>query len=208
MAILHQATLSPSKLELVTDHLRSIPQYADLRDAEVSLIGAYRFDDPAGQVGIETHIVSAGSYGTVQVPLTYRETRLNNAEHWLIGTMEHSVLGHRWIYNACGDPVYAAELVRTILAGDTQVEQFIGTDEGPVMRAPSATVTGSGTGGTKVPDIDTVDCSSGVSSSVIRTDGLELVVRHRLDEDTPDLTRFLSGEWQGVTEPIILAFLR
>jgi len=208
MAILHQATLSPSKLELITDHLHSIPQYADLRDAEVSLVGAYRFDDPAGRVGIETHLVSTGGYGTIQVPLTYREAPLGSAEQWLIGTIEHSVLGTRWVYNACCDPAYASELVRTILTGDTQVEQFVETDAGPVRRAPSATVIGSGTAGTKVPDIDTVDCSSGVSSSVIRTDGLELVVRHRLDEDAPDVGRFLSGEWQGVTDPVILAFLR
>ncbi len=162
MAILHQATLSPSKLELITDHLRSIPQYDDLREAEVSLIG----------------------------------------------TMEHSVLGTRWIYNACGDPVYAAELARTILTGDTQVEQFVETQEGPVRRDPSATVVGSGTAEAKVPDIDTVDCTSGVSSTVVHADGLELVVRHRLDEDAPEVGRFLSGEWQGTSEPVVLAFLR
>jgi Maltokinase N-terminal cap domain len=44
------------------------------------------------------------------IPLTYRDDPLQGGEAWLIGIAEHSVLGRRWIYDACGDPTYAAVL--------------------------------------------------------------------------------------------------
>jgi hypothetical protein len=38
---------------------------------ELERVGAYRFDDPVGEVGIETHLVRAGER-LLHVPLTYR----------------------------------------------------------------------------------------------------------------------------------------
>ncbi|MGC4856177.1 maltokinase N-terminal cap-like domain-containing protein [Micromonospora sp. DT4] len=70
--------------------------------------GAYRFDDPAGEVGIETMLVAAADGPVHQVPLTYRAAPLDDVDEWLVGTTEHSALGRRWVYDGCADPVYAA----------------------------------------------------------------------------------------------------
>jgi Maltokinase N-terminal cap domain len=90
---------------------------------------------------MEAHLVSSGSGPVVHVPLTYREAPLVGADEWLIAKTEHSFLGTRWIYNACGDPVYVQELVRVILTGGSHVEQFIATDDGPVPRPSTASET-------------------------------------------------------------------
>ena len=90
MALLHRAQLSPSKLELVGDLLAS---RAWFRGGTVAAVGAYRFDDPAGEVGIETHLVRADDGPVLQVPLTYRAAPLAGRGGVLVGTTEHSVLG-------------------------------------------------------------------------------------------------------------------
>ncbi len=64
---------------------------ADASSLEV--VGAYRFDDPAGEVGIETHLVRTADGQVVQVPVTYRGAPTAGAEASLITTMQHSVLG-------------------------------------------------------------------------------------------------------------------
>ncbi|TIH34851.1 maltokinase N-terminal cap-like domain-containing protein [Subtercola vilae] len=61
-------------------------------------------------MGIETVIVRAGGGPVMQIPVTYRSAPLGDAERWFIGTMQHSVLGTRWVYDGLGDPVYG-ELV-------------------------------------------------------------------------------------------------
>ena len=86
MAIIHKANLSPTKLEIIADYLPTQPWF--IQDGTPELIGAYRFDDPAGEVGIETHVVAAGER-IYQVPLSYRGHELGGADEWLICTMEH-----------------------------------------------------------------------------------------------------------------------
>ena len=104
MALLHRATIRPTKAELLADWVPTQPW----GEPEIGLVGAYRFDDPQGEVGIETHVLSTPDGHLLHVPLTYRGAPLDGAEQFLICTMEHSVLGQRWIYDATGDPVYAA----------------------------------------------------------------------------------------------------
>ena len=66
------------------------------------MIGSYRFDDPNGSVGMETHLVDAG--GTLmQVPVTYRDEPLDGAADALVTEMQHSVLGTRWVYDGLRD---------------------------------------------------------------------------------------------------------
>ena len=82
-------------------------------------------------MGVETLVVAdeAGAEPVVyQVPLTYRGEPLGSADHALVGTMEHSVLGRRWVYDGPHDPVYAAQLLELV--------------QGRV-RAASSTVTGA-----------------------------------------------------------------
>lgn len=39
--------------------------------ADLTVLGAYPFDDPDGEVAIETHLLAAGTT-VLQVPVTYR----------------------------------------------------------------------------------------------------------------------------------------
>ena len=97
MTIIHQAQLRPTKLELLAKWLPLQPWVTEPGSAVVSRVGSYRFDDPAGEVGIEvgieTLIVGVGN-AIFQVPLTYRDRPLAGAVPWLVGTMQHSVLHH------------------------------------------------------------------------------------------------------------------
>lgn len=119
-AKIEEATLIPSKLDLLRDWLPRQSWFAG-DAADLERVGAFRFVDPDGEVGIETLLVRSGSV-TYQVPLTYRAAALDEAETSFVGTLEHSVLGTRWVYDAVGDPVYVVELLRVIHEGDTEAE--------------------------------------------------------------------------------------
>ena len=101
MAIIHDATLTPSKPEMLAAWLDRQP-WAGPGDLEV--LGSYRFDDPDGEVGIEGFVVRRGGE-LLHVALTYRGAALEGADDHLLGTLEHSVLGTRWLYDATADPV-------------------------------------------------------------------------------------------------------
>ncbi len=116
MAEIHSgATLTPSKVDLVAAWIGRQRWYAAKgTTARLRRLGAWRLDDPAGEVGVETlHLVDeAGPRPVVyQVPLSYRAHPLPGADAALVGTLEHSVLGRRWVYDATHDPVYAEQLL-------------------------------------------------------------------------------------------------
>jgi maltokinase len=112
------ATLRPSKIELVQGWMGEQRWYAAKgRQPRLRLLATWRLDDPEGEVGIETLLVAdeAGADTVVyQVPLTYRGEPLGSADHALVGTMDHSVLGRRWVYDGPHDPVYAAQLLELV----------------------------------------------------------------------------------------------
>ena len=109
MAIIHRATISPTKLELLEKWLGD----GLAGSLELQQVGSYRFDDPDGEVGIEALLVTRG--GPVhQVVLTYRAAPLDSAGDHLITTMEHSVLGMRWVYDGRSDPVAIAAYQRAL----------------------------------------------------------------------------------------------
>lgn len=120
MAEIHQnATLTPTKLELLPAWMATQRWYAAKgRVPRLRKLWSWRLDDPAGQVGIETLlVVDEGGVEPVvyQVPLTYRSAPLDGAQHALVGTTEHSVLGRRWVYDGAHDPVYATQLLALVL---------------------------------------------------------------------------------------------
>ena len=179
MAIIYDAQLSPTKPELLAAWL---PRQAWFRPAggAIEPIGAFRFDDPYGEVGIETHLVR-GPEGTVyQVPLTYRGAPLPDAGRWLVTEMQHSVLGERWVYDAAADPVYAATLAAAILTGGGQVAAYVeGADEplpnpvrvrgtGTLARSPQATLVDLATDG----DVTTIRTDSAAIRLLRVLDGL------------------------------------
>ncbi len=141
MAILHRAEITPTKLELIAGWLPGQPWYAGPGHPELESVGAYRFDDPLGEVGIETLLVRAPGGPILQVPLTYRGEQLPGAEESLIGTMEHSVLGRRWVYDACGDPVYTRALAAVVSGDAVQAEEFFEVDGRREVRAQNMGVT-------------------------------------------------------------------
>lgn len=110
MAILHRATVTPTKAELVASWLDRQPWGGV---GGVDVIGSYRFDDPEGAVGVEAFMVRRGA-SLLHVPMTYRGAALDGSEAHLIGTMDHSVLGKRWIYEAINDPVAVACFSRAL----------------------------------------------------------------------------------------------
>ncbi|MBM7086138.1 CG0192-related protein [Micromonospora humidisoli] len=178
MALLHRAEISPSKLELLAGWLPGRPWYAGPAAGEPVRVAAYRFDDPAGEVGIETMLVRIGDSPVYQVPLTYRGAPLADAERWLVGTTRHSVLGPRWVYDACGDPVYAAALATAIRTGVGQAEEYFETDAGREPRPPSMTV--AGTGRAVLPVVGAVRQVYDGDPTVIGADTVDLAVARRL----------------------------
>lgn len=198
MAILHHATLSPSKLELLTGYLGV---------GALTKVGAYRFDDPDGEVGIETHLVADPDGNVWHLPLTYRSEPLGGIEEWGVGTMEHSVLGRRWVYNGCADPVYAGRLIATILTGGSQVEEYFDTPQGRQVRPPTATVVGSGEPDSEVPTVTGVHAESFDADTLIDAGVAQIVVRHNLSTPEPESTSAtLTGTWDGSDAPTILAY--
>ncbi len=117
MAVIHHTTLKPTKLELLTAWLPSRPWYRGTGEPQLAKAGGFRLDDPQGAVGIEFMVVTdaCGPEPVAYlVPLAYRGAPLEGAEHGLVGTMEHGVLGQRWAYDGCHDPVLVARLTALI----------------------------------------------------------------------------------------------
>lgn len=95
------ATLTPHFRDFLPVWLACQPWYAGT--GQIRPAGFFRFEDPAGEVGVETHLVQDGAQ-VYQLPMTYRPAPLEGGA--LITTAEHSVLGTRWIYDAETDPVW------------------------------------------------------------------------------------------------------
>ena len=133
MAELHSGTtLVPSKLELLAEWMGHQRWYATKGSLpRLTRLAAWRLGDPAGEVGIETFIVhdSGGAHPvTYQVPLTYRDAPVEGLEHALVGTMEHGVLGRRWVYDGTHDPLYVRQLL-ALVAGEVEAESSSESDE-------------------------------------------------------------------------------
>ncbi|WP_326587195.1 1,4-alpha-glucan branching protein [Streptomyces sp. NBC_01310] len=143
MAVIHRTALTPTKLELLTSWLPSRPWYVGGAGApELAKSGGFRLDDPQGEVGIEFMVVTdtSGTDPTAYlVPLTYRGAPLDGAEHALVGIMEHGVLGRRWAYDGCHDPVAVAQLF-ALVEGRVQAQDQNSSD------TPDRDVTCSHTG--------------------------------------------------------------
>jgi len=121
MAIVHNTTMNPTKLELLAAWLPAQPWFSGSgRDPELTRVGGFRLDDPLGEVGIEFMLVADGS-AVYQVPMTYHGRELPGADGRLIGTSEHGVLGKRWIYDGIRDPVLVAQLV-ALIQGEVEAQ--------------------------------------------------------------------------------------
>lgn len=222
MALLHHAELTPSKIELVQGWAPSQPWFEGDASVEPTNVAAFRFDDPDGQVGVETLLVRAGDGPVMQVPLTYRDAPLAGADEWLIGTMKHSVLGKRWVYDAVGDPVYLLTVASTIVTGGHEAEMFFEVDGERVPRDPTAVVVGSGMAGVPAPSLPSVgDVSVRLEGvvTVVETASLTIAVARVPDArpqhpdsvtGTAGTAGTLTGTWPGQPESqsFVSAFVR
>lgn len=182
MAIVHRAELQPSKVALLTQWLPSCAWFEDA--GPIERVSAFRFDDPAGEVGLETFIVGSGPL-RFHVPLTYRGAPLDGG--LLVGTMEHSVLGTRWVYDGPSDPVYVDVTRRSIVEGARDVDMVL--DDG-----------------TQVPRLDWWATATGSGADRFALT-LDLTVARRLPADCPPDVPTLSGAWLGQEAPTVLAWL-
>ena len=158
MGIVHQATLTPSKQEIVAGLLPSRGWARNRTIAEK--VAEYRLDDPAGEVGVETILWRLDDGAIIQTPLTYRAEPLAGADEHLISTTQHSVLGERWVYDGCGDPVWASTLVAAIVTGGQQSQMYFEDDDGVRIDIPARMQvrgSGSGTGAAPVDAVDHVE---------------------------------------------------
>lgn len=184
MALLHDATLTPTKRELLTAWLATQSWWPG---GQFEHLGAYRLDDPEGEVGMECFILGASDGTLVHVPVTYRGAPLDGAEEHLIGTSEHSVLGPRWVYDGAADPVLVSTMTATITSGGREADQELESGGKREPRASSATVRGSGSGEA--------------------ADGAELVLVRRIGEEI-EADQTLTGHWRDGAGPAVLAGLR
>lgn len=182
MARIHDARIVPSKIELLTAWVATQPWLDGADASTLTSVGTYRFDDPDGEVGIETHLVETADGRTLHIPLTFRPAPVDGPV--LIGTMEHSVLGTRWVYDGCTDPVCAMAFATTILRGGEQAELVC--DDGTV-REPDTIVSGSG------------------APETLTEGEVELFIRRVLDGPFEALDEALMGTWAGQDDPTVLA---
>jgi hypothetical protein len=72
VATIHPGTtLIPHFSEFLPAWLARQPWYAGCSTPFPTPVGYFRFEDPVGEVGIETHLVSDGR-AVYQIPMTYR----------------------------------------------------------------------------------------------------------------------------------------
>jgi hypothetical protein len=141
MAVIHyQASLTPTKLELLTAWLPGQPWYRDGGGApDLATVGGFRLDDPDGQVGLEFMVVTDAATGTSYlVPMTYRDHELPGAADALIGNAEHGALGYRWVYDGARDPVLVTQLVALIQGqAEPQAQSTTDTPDPTVTSCPA-----------------------------------------------------------------------
>ncbi|MDJ0338028.1 hypothetical protein [Cryobacterium sp. PH31-O1] len=209
MALIYDAALQPSKSEIITNWAPNQPWFQGDGAATAVFVASFRFDDPADAVGVETHLVRFGAGPLLQIALTYRGAPLVGGEAWLIGTMTHSILGNRWIYDATGDPVYLATVAAAALTGGQQADQFLYGANALTPLALTATVRGSGATSLIVPEVSAPIVTANEGRTTVATMGTLSVTVLRVLSDAVHEAQAgqvatLSGIWAGQDEPCLL----
>jgi hypothetical protein len=205
VAIFHRATITPTKDELIATWAPTRP-WGPAPGEPVDVIGSYRFDDPEGRVGMETHLVTAGG-ALLQVPLTYRDEPLAGAEAALITEMEHSVLGTRWVYDGLRDPRFVVMLAGVAMTGQGEA---LGLAEyaGRWYIAPSnVRIQGGGWTQERVPVDGFALDADDATVAVLRNERFELTFfRRPAPGARPPIG--LTATWDERREPVVLAAVR
>jgi hypothetical protein len=205
MALFHRATITPTKAELIAAWLPA-QTWGPSSDVAIAEIGSYRFDDPEGQVGMETHLVAAGD-AVFQVPVTYRDSPLDGAGEALITKMEHSALGTRWVYDGLRDPHFIVMLAAVTMTGQGEALGMAVYDDRWYIAPSKVRIDGGGWGLERVP-VDGFDLADPDDvTPVLRNDRFELTV-HRCPRSGPRPPIGLTATWDSEVGPVVLAEVR
>ncbi len=202
MARYHIAQLTPSKAEILAGWLDSqswAPAVGSVDD--IDIVGAFRFDDPDGVVGLETHLVQIDDV-VFQVPLTYRPTSFDGGR--LVSEMHHSVLGDRWVYDGIHDPVMVSMFAAASLTGTGQALGIVEYEERRVVVPTPVRLSGGGwTGGPTA--VDRFEVESATDDAVtLANDAFTMRMMRRLcDGPAPEVG--LTATWPGQADPVVLA---
>ena len=205
MALYHRATISPSKAEVLEQWVPTQPWCPGV-DAPINAVGAYRFDDPEGRVGLETHLVTSGDT-LLHVPLTYRDEPVDGAEGALIREIEHSALGTRWVYDGLGDERYLLMLAAVAMTGQGEA-LGLALYDGEWFVAPSnVRIRGGGWTQERV-SVDGFEAVDGDATTVVfRNDRFELTV-YRRPRPGAQPAIGLTAAWDGGAQSVVLAEIR
>jgi Maltokinase N-terminal cap domain len=205
MALFHRATITPTKAELIAEWAPT-QSWGFAADVPVEVIGSYRFDDPDGRVGMETHLVTAGGI-LLQVPLTYRDEPLEGADDAFIVEMQHSVLGTRWVYDGLRDPRLVVMLAAVAMTGQGEAVGMAVYDGRWYIAPSNVRVQGGGWTQERVP-VDGFEIEHDDATRVVlRNDRFELTVFRR-PEPGPRPAIGLTATWDGQPNPVVLAEVR
>ena len=205
MAIFHRATITPTKSEVIATWAPTRP-WGPSAAEPIEVIGSYRFDDPDGRVGMETHLVTAGGV-RFQVPLTYRDEPLDGAEGALITEMQHSVLGTRWVYDGLGDPLFVVMLAAVAMTGQGEALGMVVYDDRWYVAPSNVRIQGGGWTQERVPVDGFELVSDEADASVLRNDRFELTVFRR-PVPGPRPAIGLTATWEDQADALVLAEVR
>ena len=202
MALFHVATVTPTKGELIAEWAPTQP-WGPPTDVPIEVIGAYRFDDPEGRVGMEIHLATAGDT-LLHIPLTYRDEPLGGADDALIGEMQHSALGTRWVYDGLRDPRLVVMLAAVAMTGQGEAIGMAEHDGRWYIAPSKVRIQGGGWTQERVP-VDGFELKQDDSSKVeLRNDRFDLTVfRRPLAGPRPAIG--LTATWEGLPNPVVLA---
>ena len=204
MALFHRATVTPTKADLIAEWAPTQP-WGPSPDVPIKVIGSYRFDDPDARVGMETHLVTAGTT-LLQVPLTYRDEPLVGAEDALIVEMQHSVLGTRWVYDGVRDPRLIVMLAAVAMTGQGEALGMAVYDGRWYIAPSNVRIQGGGWTQERVPVDGFVLESDEATASVLHNDRLELTLFRR-PRSGPRPAMGLTATWDG-QGAVVLAEVR
>jgi hypothetical protein len=142
-----------------------------------------------------------------QVPLTYRDEPLAGADGALITTMEHSVLGTRWVYDGLRDPLFVVMLAGVTMTGQGEA-LGMAVYEGRWYVAPTnIRIAGGGWTLERVPVDGFELIADEATASVLRNDRFELTL-YRRPVVAPRPAIALTATWEDQRDPVVLAELR
>ena len=205
MALFHLATITPTKAELIAQWAPTQP-WGVAAGVPIDVIGSYRFDDPDGRVGMETHLINAD--GTLlHVPLTYRDAPLEGADDALIVEMQHSVLGTRWVYDGLRDPRLVVMLAAVAMTGQGEALGMAVYDGRWYIAPSNVRIQGGGWTQERVPVDGFVVTRDDASGAMLHNDRFELAVFRR-PVPGPRPAIGLTATWDAQPDPVVLAEVR